>query len=209
MDIVSGRLKVVLWIAIPINRTTYEVQLLYISWKTNFNCNRSLFDQWNYLFPCPVTNHIRLSSKTGNRLGGHSPIHAESQNVSSLMWIELIKIPCFHRPRNLAAIYTTSRHSILSEALYRVHISISRFPQDRGVQIAGVRAPWRLNLIRCRLIILGSQYGTCFISVFRRLIEGASGFLENLCTPALGPILILIKYNVLMSVPWDRRVIKY
>ena len=210
MAIVLRRLKTALWITKIINRTTFGVHCLYISWKTNFNCKSFLFDLWNYLFPCPVTNCIRVSNKTGNKLGGRSLIHGRGTKcLSSFTCIKLTKKSMLSQtPKFDCHLHNFTPLYRLWETLSgsRIHIT---FPQDRGVQITRTRSPWRLYFVRWRQILLGYEYGTWFVSLFRRLIEATSGFLENLCAPALGPILILLKYNVLMSVTWDRQVIKF
>ena len=36
----------------------------------------------------------------------------------------------------------------------------------RGAQVPGSRSPPRINLLICRLIFVGSRYGTCFVSLF-------------------------------------------
>ena len=76
------------------------------------------------LFPCLVTNHIRVSSKTGNRLGGSSPIYAEAQNVSSLTIIELIKkILAFTDPEILLP--SIEHHTIVSSLRHCIEFTFS------------------------------------------------------------------------------------
>lgn len=139
MAIVLRRLKTALWVTKIINRTTFGVHCLYISWKTNFKCKSFLFDVLNYSFPCPVTNSIRASNKTGNKLGGRSLIHGRGTKcLSSFTWIKLAKKSMLSQtPKFDCHIHNFTPLYRLWETLSgsRFHIT---FPQDRGVQITPI-----------------------------------------------------------------------
>jgi hypothetical protein len=58
--------------------------------------------------------------------------------------------------------------------------------RDRGAQIPGTRSPWPLHFVRWRLIFVGTQYGTCFMSpCWRQEYGGGSqilGKFVHLCS---------------------------
>ena len=56
---------------------------------------------------------------------------------------------------------------------------------NKGEQILGTRSPGWLTFLWWHLTFVDSQYGTCFMSLFWRLVESTPRFLENLCTPKL------------------------
>jgi len=66
------------------------------------------------------------------------------------------------------------------------HSGLLKFGQSwtRGAQITSARSPWQLNILECCLVFVDPQYGTCFLSPFRRLeLWGDSQIYEQLVHP--------------------------
>jgi hypothetical protein len=63
-----------------------------------------------------------------------------------------------------------------------------------GAEIQGARSPSPLNFALWRVIRVGLQYGSCFVTLWR--FEVAPRFSENLCTPVLLYFLFLRKISL-------------
>ena len=56
----------------------------------------------------------------------------------------------------------------------------------------GARSPWSLNFVLWRLILVGSQCGTCCMPPLWSLeFWDGSRILENFCTPEFGPPIVI------------------
>jgi hypothetical protein len=63
--------------------------------------------------------------------------------------------------------------------LYNLYIG------DMSAKIAGAKLPRRLNFVRRRLIFVGLQYNSCFVTLLASIsFMWLLDFLENVCTPS-------------------------